>query len=501
MAMTFREKRDAPVKERRPNPARVTAWAAVVLAALCAAGAPVHAQAPTVLTSEPLVLSRVTVIDTAGGRPLPDRTVVIRGGRITEVGPAEKVRVPRGARVVDARGKFLIPGLWDMHVHWGLKDYLPLFIANGVTGVRIMWGAPVHHGWQKEIESGTLLAPRMVVGSRIFDGPRPFWPGSVAIGNEQQAREAVQEAKQEGAEFIKVYSLLPRGAFFAIAEEARKLGLDFAGHVPQSVTVEEASRSGQKSIEHLFEMFFAASGREAELRKERAEAVAAARLAGDPLALRRVLNRFTNEAILSYDAGRAAALFELLRRNGTWQCPTLTVLRSTARRDDPALAADPRLKYLPAGLRESWKGAPGFQNWTPEDFANQRRIYARNVELVGAMRRAGVGFLAGTDVMNPYCFPGFSLHDELALLVGAGLTPAEALRAATLNPARFLGREEELGTVEKGKLADLVLLEASPLGDIRNTQKIAGVVYRGKWLPRAELDNLLKQVEELANRP
>src|SRR5262249_19092575 len=154
-------------------------------------------------------------------------------------------------QVIDARGKFLIPGLWDMHVHWEMKDYLPLFIANGVLGVRVMWGMPIHHEWRKEISAGTLLGPRLNIASPIIDGPHPIWKGSVSVGNDAEARQAVIQAKQNGADFIKVYSLLPREAYFAIADETKKLGLPFAGHVPEAVNAGEASDAGQKSIEHL----------------------------------------------------------------------------------------------------------------------------------------------------------------------------------------------------------------------------------------------------------
>jgi len=199
-------------------------------------------------------------------------TVVITGSRISAIGETSKVRVPQDAQVVDATGKFVIPGLWDMHVHWYLKDYLPLFIANGVTGIRLMWGGPMHHAWRKEIEQGTLLGPRLVIASPIVDGPNPIWRGSLAVGNAAEAREAVRTSKQAGADFIKIYDRLPRDAFFAIVDEATKQGLRFAGHVPQSVSVVEASEAGQHSIEHLTGILTASSTREDELRQAREDA-------------------------------------------------------------------------------------------------------------------------------------------------------------------------------------------------------------------------------------
>ena len=202
---------------------------------------------------KPLVFTHVTIIDVTGAPAKSDMTVAITGNRITELGPSTDMRVPQGAQVVDATGKFLIPGLWDMHVHWYRYDkaFLQLFPINGVTGVRVMWGGPTHFEWRKEIEEGALLGPRMSIAGNILDGPRPIWPGSMAISNEAEARQAVFSTKQQGYDFVKVYSLLSRDAYFAIADEAKKQRIPFAGHVPQLVTVAEASDAGQKSVEHL----------------------------------------------------------------------------------------------------------------------------------------------------------------------------------------------------------------------------------------------------------
>lgn len=214
-----------------------------------------------------LVLTHLTVIDGSGVPPQRDMAVVITGDRITEMGKFGKVHVPKNAEVVDETGKFLIPGLWDMHVHWTAEKYLPLFIADGVTGIRLMWGLPIHHQWREKIEQGTLLGPRMVIASPIVDGPNPFWPGSMAVGNEDDARRAVTKVKPDGADFVKVYSRLPRDAYFAIADEAKKQGIPFEGHVPFSVTAEEASDAGQKSFGHLFGVLPGCSVRGEELNK------------------------------------------------------------------------------------------------------------------------------------------------------------------------------------------------------------------------------------------
>ncbi len=447
----------------------------------------------------PLVFTHVTIIDATGAPAQPDRTVVIRGDRITEIGKTGTVHAPQGAHVVDATGKFLIPGLWDMHVHWLHKDYLPLFIANGVTGIRIMWGAPLHHQWRQEIAQGTVLGPRMAIASAIVDGPRPIWPGSAAVKDGAEGRQFVIQAKQGGADFIKVYSRLPRDAYFAIADEAKKQGIPFAGHVPSAVTAIEASDAGQKSIEHLTGVLSACSTREEEVRK-RSEEAWLNLPEGQTFPSRASLRLLGRLLLETFSPEKANALFAHLARNHTWQCPTLTVLRNMAFIQDPAIRNDPRVKYMPPEMISGWDPAGDFRlkDRTEEDIEMARATYRRYKELIGPMRRAGVELLAGTDVLNPYCFPGFSLHDELTLLVEAGLSPMEALQAATLNPARYLNQDKDLGTVEKGKIADLVLLDASPLADIGNTRKIDAVVVGGKLHPKAELQKMLADVEALA---
>jgi imidazolonepropionase-like amidohydrolase len=458
-----------------------------------------NAQSALVANPTVLVLTHVTVIDMTGVAAKPDLTVVITGDRISQIGKAAEMQTPKDATVVDSRGKFLIPGLWDMHIHWYDKDYLPLFVANGVTGVRIMSGSPLHHEWRKEIEAGTLLGPRMVIASEIVDGPKPFWPNSISVANPSQAREAVDRAKQEGADFVKVYTFLPRDAYFAIADEARQQGLPFEGHVPLSVTAEEASRAGQKSFEHLTGILPACSMRSAELNQAAQADLADEMVSTKPTFWGTHVAALRQAMIDTYSPKKAAALSALLKSNGTWQCPTLTLWRSLGNGNDPSFTNDPRLKYMPPQVKATWDPAKAYGE-TPQEFELTRKEFPRDLEVVNQMQRSGVGILAGTDTLNPFCFPGFSLHDELRLMVKAGLSPMEAMQAATLNPARFLGKENDIGTVEKGKLADVVLLDANPLDDLENTKKISSVIYRGQYFPRAALDQMLAHAEAWANR-
>ncbi len=430
----------------------------------------------TATASDGFALTGVTIIDTNDGSTSPGMTVRVRDGRIERI--ATDMKLPDGVEVIDAKGKFLIPGLWDMHIHWYTESYLPLFVANGVTGVRQMFGGALHQDWKERMKDGELLGPRHVVASRIVDGPEPVWPGSIAVGDPEEGRKAVNTAIKEGADFVKVYSLLSRDAYFAIADEAGKREIPFAGHVPRSVSAAEASDAGQRSIEHLTGVLTACSSEEQEIREEIAKADG--------------WQNQTERLLRTYNEGKAASLFARFAENGTWHCPTLTILHNVAFMPDPAIVDDSNLKYMPPFVRSMWDPDRVPRWMSPEAFA-------KSLEIVGDMHDAGVGILAGTDVLNPYCFPGFSLHGELELLVRAGLTPLEALQAATLNPAEYLDIRDRFGTVEEGHVADLVLLEANPLESIGNTRRIAAVVLDGRLYRKADLERMLAEVEKLAN--
>jgi imidazolonepropionase-like amidohydrolase len=450
-----------------------------------------HAQAGS--DGPATAITNVTVIDATGAAARPGMTVIVRGDRIAALDPSRQLPVPPGASVLDGTGKFLIPGLWDMHIHTYDPNWLALFLANGVTGVRVMKGEPIHHRWRQDIQQGTLLGPRMVIGSNLIDGPEPIWKGSVAVSDEADARAAVRQARNESADFVKVYSLLPRSAFFALVDEARKQAIPFAGHVPESLTPAEASDAGMRSVEHLTGITEATSTRAAEISAE------LRRLGRTPddASRRRAL---TVQAAQSYSPELAEALFARFARNRTWQAPTLTVLRSLSRIGEPRADEDERLRYVAPELARSWQRNLQTPR-SPQELTGQQQVFRHHLQIIGDMHRAGVRLLAGTDALNPFCFPGFSLHDELELLVTAGLSPMQALQAATRNPAEYLDEEGQAGTIVRGKRADLVLLDADPLADIRNTRRINAVIAAGALLSRNRLDALLDGVEALESRP
>ncbi len=458
--------------------------------------------------SQPLAIKHVTMIDATGRVPQLDTTVITDGDRIIAVGPSRKTHIPAKAVAVDGAGKFLIPGLWDMHVHGASDVRAPwshlLFLANGVVGVRDMAGPPDAHAWRAAQASNQDPSPTIYLGSPIVDGPNPVWPDSIVVANEARAREVVEQQKERGADFIKVYSKLSRDAYFAIADEANKCAIPFAGHVPESVTAAEASGAGQKSIEHLTRVADGCSKDEKSIDSEMQQQEALFRAPGATMAQKigsgKNIIGLNIRVVETFDAATAQSLFALFVKNKTWQCPTLTLLR--AQIDVPLNANDPRLKYLSAEVRARWD-AGYYKNIPPEPRAAivklSRLQFDESLRLVGLMFRAGVPLLAGTDAMNPQCFPGFGLHDELALLVDAGLSPLAALQAATRNAADFMGQSDRRGTIEVGKIADLVLLDKNPLADIHNTRSIQAVVLGGKLFPRSALDAMLVKAQMLSS--
>jgi imidazolonepropionase-like amidohydrolase len=458
--------------------------------------------------SQSLAIQNVTVIDATGRGPEPDTTVIVNGDRIVAIGPSRKIHIPGKAIVVDGTGKFLIPGLWDMHVHGASDARAPwshlLFLANGVVGVRDMSGPPDAHAWRAAQAANEDPSPTIYLGSPIVDGPNPVWPDSIVVADEAQGRAAVEQQRERGADFIKVYSRLPRNAYFAIANEANKLGIPFEGHVPESVTAAEASDAGQRSIEHLTRVADACSKEETQIDSEIQRQEALFRTPGATVAQKidsgKNILRLNQRVVDTFDEATAQSLLALFVKNRTWQCPTLTVLR--AQIDDPLPTGDPRLKYLSNDVRAKWDDGY-YKNVPPGPRAAIVQLSKRQFEesemLVGLMYRAGVRILAGTDSMNPQCYPGFGIHDELALLVDAGLPPLAALEAATRNPAEFMGQLDRRGTIEVGKTADLVLLDKDPLADIHNTRSIQAVVLGGKLYPRALLDAMLAKAQTLAS--
>ena len=445
----------------------------------------------------------VSVIDVATGSVTPARTLIVSGRRITAVGPATSVTVPANATVVDGQGGFVIPGLWDMHVHATTPDledlFLPLLLAHGITGIRDTWGGMGSiDSARTKLKRGVYVGPRVTGAGNLVDGTPPIWPGSLGVATPEAAKRAVDSLAKIGAGFIKVYSRLSPEAFRAIADQSKQLGLPFAGHIPTLVPAAEASDLGQLTVEHLTGVLLGCSRDEERLRND----IRAAVTSGGWDSAGVVSRRQAQAALDSYDAERCRALGRRFAKNGTWMVPTITVLRSTAYLDDRTLAADPRLAFIPSGMASYWNPKQDFRfrTLTADDWARRKATFKRQVEIVGVLKREGVRFLAGTDLANPYIYPGSSLHDELRNLVDAGFTPVQALQTATIEPARFYRATDSLGAVSKGYLADLVVLDANPLEDIRNSTRIRAVLMDGRLYDRKALDALLVAGQERAKR-
>ncbi|MEW6212251.1 MAG: amidohydrolase family protein, partial [Acidobacteriota bacterium] len=430
------------------------------------------AQTKTATQTKPIAFTRVTIIDVVSGSAQPGMTVIITGDRITEVGQTGKIKIPRGAQIIDARGKFLIPGLWDMHTHLQMagETALTVMIARGVTGARDMGGGDFSQikEWREKISRGTLLGPRIKAAGPILESPRfiarmeqmtgqSLAGKRIGVANADDARKAIASIKEMGADFIKIRTNASRDAYFAIVREARLAGLMLVGHTPTAATLVEASDAGQHSMEHGFLLF-------GDLKEDQ---------------WKEICDHFT--------------------KNGTYVVPTLISGRSYRQTpdeevmaiiDDKTGARDERRRYVSPSLVEDWRMQMEMKKKeTPIDW---KAIMDRNLRGIQIIHRAGVRLMAGTDLGVPLVFPGSSLHEELELLVKqVGLTPLEAIQSATLIPAEFFNMRDQLGSIEKGKLADMVLLDANPMDEIANTRKIAAVVVNGRLITRSGIRTLL----------
>jgi imidazolonepropionase-like amidohydrolase len=464
--------------------------------------------------TSPIAISHVSIVDVKTGKIADEMTVFIIGNRIDQIGKTNKTAIPKNAQEINGSGKFLIPGLWDMHVHTFQErrpDYFfQLFVGNGITGIRDMGGSFPLETMTKIRDSiirGQKIGPRIgAMAGRILDGPGVTANVAVSVHDTAEAREYVRHFKRQGADFIKVYNLLSREVYLAIIEEAKKQNIPVAGHVPFAMKVAEVSDLGQVCIEHTAaaaslpaELFISCSTDENQLRTQ---------LENDRAAGQETRVIIEDMAVKSYDEKKAKDLFLKFAKNGTWQCPTMVLNYPFLVGDTLKLAADERLKFIPSSMIERWNATFRQRRVNPNQVSGNtanpnnpqvRRLrLERRFALLLAMHKEGVKFLAGTDVANPYTFPGFSIHDELENFVQAGFTNLESLQTATLNPAIFLHAEDSLGSIGKGKIADAVLLDANPLENISNTKRIFGVLLNGKYFSKAQLDQLFLDAEKIA---
>ncbi len=451
-----------------------------------------------------MLIEDVVLIDGTDRGAVPGMSIAIDGDRIVAIRPMGAFASDSVTLRIDGRGMYVIPGLWDMHTHQGGYRELgfPLYLANGVTTVRDVGTDLQQIGyWRQEVRAGRVLGPTIMMAGPILDDPKVLEMapnGRVGLTTAGDAERVVDSLAAAGVDVIKVHSLLPREPYFAVLRQARKHGLAVAGHIPDEVTAREAIDSGQRTIEHSFGLAFENGAQAAAIRS--AFQAAAAEVRATAESGRELVERVfalkiaaIDSAIAVTDTVAAREFAEYAARKDVWFDPTFVVMENRYRPNDPVLRALPELRYASGGRLPAT--ALAARAVVEAEQARWKVLISSFTPLA----RAGAKFVAGTDVPVPPLVPGFSLHRELQVLVDIGLTPLQAIQAATRNAAEAAGRPES-GTVAEGKIADLVLLRLDPLADIGNTRTIETVVVRGQLLERSMLDRLLQTAEAAARQ-
>jgi imidazolonepropionase-like amidohydrolase len=423
----------------------------------------------------------VNVVPMDSERVLANQTVIVRDGKIVELGDAAKIHLPPEAMRIDGRGKYLLPGLADMHVHVQSESELSLAVAHGVTTIRDLFGSPYKTVWRDRIAKGEMFGPTIYTAGPIMDGARPDMGEMTRVTTAEEAERVVAEQKQRGYDFIKVYHKLSKEAYDAILIAAKKHKLPVTGHVTRAVELEGAFKSGQNCIEHLEGYGFAMQRPDSPYFKYSAGEVH--------------MEYVYLHSIRYVDETKIPALAAATRAAGVWNCPTLVAYRNWGLTvaEAKAHSQQPEMKYVHPLLRAQW--SPQYQAEVPysdtiqadEDAALMKRRVELHKKLTKALSDAGAGVLLGTDAGVPYAIPGLAALEELELLVSAGLTPYQALKTGTSNPAEYLNASSQFGTVSVGKRADLILVEGHPLQDVSALRRRVGVMLRGRWLPESEL--------------
>jgi hypothetical protein len=446
------------------------------------------------------VFEDVSVIDAINGFRA-GQNVIVRGNRIIEVGPTGKIKKPSNSTTIDCRGKYLIPGLWDAHVHLTNSETLTpamflLFIVNGITYIRDTSGhLDLLLPLREEASLSEGMAPRVFITGPHIDGLQISWNSSVSAISPERARTIVDSLINAGVDQIKVYELIPPDIYFEVLSVARSRGFKVSAHVPLGMDVIEASNAGLGSIEHLNNLEMACSADFDSLLKARQQMIAAGSKKSGGELREEIYRAQRLHAVQTQDEERRNTVLKTLADNNTWQVPTLAIVTSAEYRIFARDDWRKTFRYLPEPNRSEWEKSAIRMTERPAsevELAHANWAY----DIVPRFVEAGIGIMAGTDSPLALLTPGFSLHEELVLLVRAGLTPMQALEAATLRPAQFLGLEKQQGTIAKGMLADLVILDANPLEDIANTQRIRAVMRDGHLHTREALDKMLAQLEQ-----
>jgi Amidohydrolase family len=450
--------------------------------------------AKTGTAQQTILIKNIHIVDVEKGKLLKNKNVFISNAIITSITNPDKKTKVKADTVIDGTGNYLIPGLWDMHTHvWNDATTFPLLIANGIIGMRGMFDDIRNvNNWREKINAGTLAGPSIYSAGPIIDGPKPVWPGSVAVKDAASGRKAVDSVKNKlKVDFVKVYSLLSRESYFAIADECKKQNISFAGHVPNELTILEAANAGQKSQEHLYGFI--------EIASDSADywySYQQGKIKDSSFSTRSKRKEFL---FRTYNEKNLLPVLQKIKQTNTWICPTLTVNRGIAYVNDTTLLDDPRMAYMGTFMKNFWDYRKDFRfkSWTEKDFEQSKQEFELKLKIVKLIHKAGIPILAGTDFPNPHCYIGFGLHEELEWLVKAGLTPAEALKTATIHPAQFMNTADKNGTVAVNKKANLVLLTKNPLENISHTKSIETVLLNGKVYTSAQLQMMMEAVKKM----
>jgi imidazolonepropionase-like amidohydrolase len=449
------------------------------------------------------LIRHATVIDAASGDAVAGQAIAIKGGDILDVGPdASLARRYAPAQSIDATGKFVMAGLWDMHVHFGggpelvaeNKALLPLYVAYGVTSIRDA-AADLSDSvirWRTEVAEGSLLGPTIYTSGPKLEGYKPLWKGTIEVDTPTEVEAALDRLQEMKVDFVKITDNTLKPEIFTYAlKSARARGLRTSAHTPFAYTIEQAAESGLNSVEHLDYLIKAGSPQES--------AIGADFLAGK-LNYGEASDRFVE----TFDPAYAKAMYARLAKLGLYVTPTLNMSRILAYLDREDHRNDAALAYIGPGLRKTyeWRVERAAKS-TPAQVKARHREYELSVKVLPMLRDAGIPILAGTDAgyLNSFNYPGQGLHDELERYVEAGLAPREVLISATITGPAFLGHSDRYGAVAKGKAADILILDANPLRDIKAIRAIRGVVLHGKWLDRSALDALLAEAKAKAAKP
>jgi Amidohydrolase family len=405
-------------------------------------------------STECVVFKNVNLITMTEETVLENTSVLVTNGKITSIGSIDKLNYPETAVVINAEGKYLLPGFSDMHIHYVEKKYFVginnLLIANGVTLVRNMWGFPKVLKMRKKIITKKQLGPEIYTTGPLIDGLPPIWPGSYVLYDPKDVSGAITKMKKAGYDAIKVYGNLQPDVYNEIISVSKKLDIPVMGHIPSRVEVSDVLQSGQLTNEHF-------TGYSVDLG-----------------AKYRSISNISETDEMNLTVG-----------SGIWNCPTLVVFKKNDSLSFLRKQDNSEFRYIPAITLDYWKKAKEIYAVSVKNYQSYlKRLYDH-----------GANIVSGTDLGMPYVIPGFSLHEEFVLMQDAGLTPYQILLTTTVNPAKMLGYSDRLGTIEEGKDANLVLLEKNPLLDIKNTSTIAGVMVKGRWLTSNDLQQLLDDVE------